>query len=135
MIRKLSTWLLVAMVGGVLIAGCGSSSSSSSSSSPTTSAPAATTKSSSSGSESGGSSSNPTLAAAVAKCKQGVQAAATLSSSTKGKLEQICDKAANGNPDAARKAAREVCVEIVNASPLPAGAAKEQALASCKGSK
>lgn len=127
MIRKLSTWLLVVLVGGVLIAGCGSSSSSSSKSTP-----APTTSSSTSSSSQSGGASNPAVAEAVARCKQGVQAAPTLSSSTKGKLEGICDKAANGDPEEVRKAAQEVCTEVVNASPLPAGSAKEQALAACK---
>lgn len=126
MIRKLSTWLLVAILGGVLLAGCGSSSSSSSQSTAT---PAATTSSTSSSSSTSESSA---VAAGVQACKNGVQHAPTLSSSTKSKLEGICDKAANGDEEAARKAAQEVCTEIVNSSPLPAGSAKDSALAACK---
>jgi hypothetical protein len=130
MIRRLSTSMLVALVSGALLAGCGSSSSSSTTSGTTSgstsSAPATSSTSTS------GPSSIPAVASAVAACKRGVQAAPTLSSTTKSKLEGICDKAANGDQEAARKAAKEVCTEIVNSSPLPAGSAKDQALAACK---
>jgi hypothetical protein len=67
----------------------------------------------------------------VAQCKKGVQAATTIPSSTKGKLEAICDKAGSGDKEAIRKAAREVCVELINASPIPSGAVKEKAVATC----
>jgi type IV pilus biogenesis protein CpaD/CtpE len=123
MIRKLSAGLLVALVSGALLAGCGSSSSSSSSS-----APAATTSST----PAGGTSSSPAVAAAVAACKSGIQKASSLSASAKSKLEGVCEKAAHGDKQAVRKAAEEVCAEVVNSSPIPSGSAKEQALASCK---
>jgi hypothetical protein len=55
----------------------------------------------------------------------------TLSSNLKSKVEGICNKAANGNIAAARAAAKEVCVEVINASPIPS-ADKQQALAACK---
>jgi hypothetical protein len=130
MIRKLSTGLLVALLGGALIAGCGSSSSSSNSSSSST--PAATTSSTGT---SGATSSNPSTAAAVAACKSGIQSESTLSAATKGKLENVCEKAAHGDTEAVRKAAEEVCTEVVNASPLPSGSVKDQALAACKAKK
>ena len=60
-----------------------------------------------------------------------VQHSTTLSSSLKNKVEGICNKAASGNIAAARAAAKEVCVEVINASPVPA-ADKAQALAACK---
>jgi hypothetical protein len=49
----------------------------------------------------------------------------------KAKVEGICNKAAAGDPAGARAAAKEVCVEVINASPVPA-AVKEKALAGCK---
>jgi hypothetical protein len=49
----------------------------------------------------------------------------------KRKLEGICNKAADGNVAAARAAAKEVCIEVINASPIPE-AEKQQALAACK---
>jgi len=73
------------------------------------------------------------VAAAVAECKAIAQKATTLSASLKSKVEGICNKAASGNLAGARAAAKEVCVEVINASPVPA-AEKAQALAACKGS-
>jgi hypothetical protein len=68
----------------------------------------------------------------VASCKHGVEQLPTLRASTRAKLVKICDKAGSGDPNATRKAAEEACREIVNASPLPAGSAKDRALAGCK---
>jgi hypothetical protein len=135
MIPRLSTWLVVALLGGVFVAGCGSSSSStststSSSQSSQSGAPAAATTSSSSSTVPAVASA--AIAQAVAACKHGVQAASTLSASTRTKIEAICNKAASGDLNAAREAARQLCIELVNASPVPAGSAKEQALAACK---
>jgi hypothetical protein len=59
--------------------------------------------------------------------------ATTLSASVKSKAEGICNKAASGNVAGARAAAKEVCVEVINASPIPS-AEKAQALAACKAS-
>ena len=121
MTRTLMTWLTVALVGALLLAGCGSSSSSSSSSTPAATTTTTTT-----------TSNNPAVAAAVAACKSGVQAASTLSASAKRKIEGVCEKAAGGDKEAARKAAQEVCEELINSSPLPSSSAKEEALKSCK---
>jgi hypothetical protein len=68
----------------------------------------------------------------VASCKHGVEQLPTLRASTRAKLVTICEKAGSGDPNATRKAAEEACREIVNASPLPAGSAKDRALAGCK---
>jgi len=142
MTRQLSTWLVVALVG-VFIAGCGSSSSSTSSSqssaatATTSSTPAAGGTTSTSGTTTTPSvpTSVPTTAAgvaqAVAACKSIIQSEPTLSSSLKAKVEGICNKAANGDLAGARTAAKEVCAEVINASPIPA-AAKAQALAACR---
>ena len=72
------------------------------------------------------------VAAAVAQCKQEIQAQPTLSSTAKTKLEGVCEEAAKGNGEAVKKAAREVCEEVIKSSPVPAGAAQEQALAACR---
>jgi hypothetical protein len=143
MIRQLSTWLTVALVG-VLIAGCGSSSSTSSSQS--SAAPAATATTSSTPAAGGTTSSAttttpsvptsvPTTAAgvaqAVAACKSIIKSEPTLSTSLKVKVEGICNKAANGDLAGAKTAAKEVCAEVINASPIPA-AIKAQALAACQ---
>jgi hypothetical protein len=73
------------------------------------------------------------VAEAVAACKSVIQRDPTLSASLKAKVEGICNKAASGNLAGARAAAKEVCAEVINASPIPA-AAKEEALAACKSS-
>ncbi len=52
--------------------------------------------------------------------------------STREKLEAICEKAASGDVNAKREAAEEACQELVNGSSLPAGKAKNRALAACK---
>jgi hypothetical protein len=137
MIRQLSTWLVVALVG-VLIAGCGSSSNSTSSSqtsSPPATSSAAGTTSSTPATTPSVPTSLPTTAAgvaqAVAVCKSVIQRDPTLSSSLKAKVEGICNKASNGDLAGARAAAKEVCAEVINASPIPA-AAKAQALAACQ---
>jgi hypothetical protein len=131
MFRQSSKWLVVVLASGVLVAGCGSSSSSSSSSSnqsgSTSSTPATGTTSSTS------TPSGAGVAQAVAQCKALVHQAPTLSASVKAKIEGICDKVGT-DPAAARTAAKEVCVEVVNSSPIPSGALKEKALAGCKSS-
>jgi len=138
MIATRSPLLAGALVCGALIAGCGSSSST------TTSGTTATTSTTSSAAASTPSTSTPSgaattpissadLAAAVAECKAVVARAPTLSSNLKSKVEGICNKAANGNIAAARTAAKEVCVEVINASPIPS-AEKQQALTACKAS-
>ncbi len=71
------------------------------------------------------------MAQAVAECKSIIQRDPTLSTSLKAKVEGICNKAAHGNLSGARAAAKEVCAEVINASPIPS-AAKAQALAACQ---
>lgn len=129
MIPRLTTWLAVALTGGVLLTGCGSSTSTTSTSQSTSTAAATTA---SSGTAVPAVANNPAVQQAVAACKHGVQSASGLSSNTKAKIEGICDKAGSGDENAAKEAARELCIELVNASPLPAGSIKERAIAECK---
>lgn len=68
----------------------------------------------------------------MAQCKQEIQSQSTLPASAKTKLEGVCEKAAKGDSEAVKKAAREVCEEVIKNSPVPAGAAQEQALAACR---
>ncbi len=132
MIPRLTTWLAVALAGGVLVAGCGSSSTSTSTTTTSQSTSTAVATTASSGTAVPAVANNPAVQEAVAACKHGVQSASGLSSSSKAKIESICDKAANGDANAAKEAARELCIEIVNASPVPSGSIKEQAIAACK---
>jgi len=120
MMQKLSTMLVVALAGGVLVAGCGSSSSTSTTtgtqaSSSTTPVPLTPAQ----------------VAQAQASCKQKVQSATSLPASAKAKLEQLCGQAVSTNPAAIRKATEEACVALLDASHVPAGAARERALALC----
>jgi ABC-type phosphate transport system substrate-binding protein len=141
MIARRSPLLAGALICGALIAGCGSGGNSTTSGSTATtttssSAAAATTSTPATSTTSAGSTaanpiSSADLAAAVSECKAVAQRAPTLSSALKSKVEGICNKAANGNIAGARAAAKEVCVEVINASPIPS-AEKTQALAACK---
>jgi hypothetical protein len=151
-VRRFSS-LAFTLLCGALIAGCGSSNSTTGSST-TTSAPAqtssaaassqkastATTSPASTSSAASTPSTTPTVptgtpgaAQYAAICKSIIQHEPTLSGSLKGKLEGICAKAADGNLAAARTAAKQVCVEVINATPLPT-ADKAKALADCKAS-
>ena len=125
MIRR-TPLLVVALVLAAILGGCGSSSNTTTSTASTAATPTST-----------GTSSTPALtgasaAQAVELCKKEIQAQATLPASSKAKLEAVCDKAASGDQAAVKKAAQEVCEEVVNSAQIPAGAAKEQALAACK---
>ncbi len=124
---KLSTWLVVALAGGAILAGCGSSNSASSQTTPT-----ASSQTSATSTATGPVALTPAQAQqAVATCKRGIQAQSGISASAKAQLEKTCEKAASGNPAALQSVAREVCVGLVNASHIPAGAARERALAIC----
>ncbi len=137
MIRRRSSWLIGLFLCAVLIAGCGSSSSTTSSQSSTpaattSSTPAATTTSSTTSTTSSSAVPPANIAAAVATCKSQIEAQSTLPAGAKSKLEAVCEKAAKGDTAAVKVAAREVCEEVIKNSPVPAGAAQEQALAACK---
>ena len=137
MILKLSTWLLVALTGGALLAGCGSSSSSSTSSTSTTTGGAVTGSQSSPNTNTTGTSSPLSPAQqeqAATTCKHGIQSQSKITGSAKTKLEAICEKAATSGTAAGLQAvAQEVCLELVKSAHLPAGPARERAQAICKG--
>ncbi len=119
MIRRPLALLSVAASVGILAAGCGGSSSSSTSAaapaSSTTTA-TATTATTTSGSTGSTNTANPAVAQVVAACKAQVNSSSQLSSSVKSKLIQLCDQAASGNEAGARKAAAQVCTEIIKAT-------------------
>jgi hypothetical protein len=138
MMRRPLTWLRVALTGGVLLAGCGggggSAASSHSTSTPATSTakPPATSSTPSSGA---GAASGAAIQQAVEACKRTIQGQPALSAHAKGKLEAICGKAAKGDVGAVRKAAQEVCAEVINGSAVPPGPERERAVAACKSAK
>jgi hypothetical protein len=121
MTKRLSTGLALVLAGGAFAAGCGSSGSTS------------TTQASSSKSTPTAPLLSPAAAAqAAASCKQKVKAQPTLSASARTRLEQLCSQAATSTDRAAiRKATEEACVSLLNASHVPAGVARERALAVC----
>ncbi len=132
MVRRLRISLPALLVAAALLAGCGSSSSSSSS--PGSSAATSSTPASSQTSSTATSTTSkvPGGTEAVAACKRGIQSLPHLQQKVTERLEAICEKAAGGDANAQRKAAEEACRELVNASPLPSGEAKNRALAACK---
>jgi hypothetical protein len=133
----------LALLATGLIAGCGSDSSSSTSTpaagtASTAGAPSATTGTTASTEPSTGTTSIPAGAAdavkaAIASCQAGIDAQPTLDESLKSDLKKVCEKAASGDATAAREATKEVCTKIVEAN-VPAGSAREQALAACRSS-
>lgn len=146
MIGSRSPLLAAALLCGALLAGCGSSNSSTGSSGSTAStaaSTAATTTSAPSAQAStattapspssiiSGAASATGVAEYAAICKEIIQKDPELPANVKSKVEGICAKAAAGNLAGARAAAKEVCVEVINASPITA-AAKTKALAECK---
>jgi hypothetical protein len=138
MLASRSLSLAVVLLSGALIAGCGSSGSTTSSSTNSGSTDSSSTAASKPASTptvpsaaSVGSFSAAQLAQALATCKSVIHKDPTLSSSLKRKVEGICNKAASGNLAGARAAAKEVCLEIINGSPIPAGPYKQEAQAAC----
>jgi hypothetical protein len=121
--------LVVALLGGALLAGCGGGSSS-------TSSTGTTATSGQSSVAPGGKTSSGTAAAhplapkqLVEVCKRIIQAPSTLSASTKAKLEKTCEQT-GVNTSVERVIIQEACVAL--ASRAPAGAARERALAVCR---
>jgi hypothetical protein len=132
MMRRLSTWLVVAATGGALVSGCGGGSGSTSSSHTSPTASTSTPTASTGGTTGAGGAKSPGALRTVAACKRRIGAQATLSASAKTRLDAVCERAVNGNPAALAKVAQEVCVEIVKSMHLPAGVAEERALAVCR---
>jgi hypothetical protein len=111
--RKLSAGLVVALLGGALLGGCGSSTKSKAST-----IPAAT----------GGQGSAATPQQRVEACKRAVQAPSTLSASTKAKLLRTCERVGTSTT-AEHELVREACLAL--ALREPAGAVRERALGIC----
>jgi hypothetical protein len=68
--------------------------------------------------------------AAVEACTQSVRDRPELSAELKSELEDICEEAGNGDPEAVKATTRKVCERIVEES-VPE-AAREQALETCR---
>jgi hypothetical protein len=112
---KLCPRVVPALAAALLIAGCGSGGGSTTTVTSQTAVPPGNAQQ------------------AVASCEQAVRSQHTISASAKAKLEAICKKAGSGGQAGLQSVAHEVCIELLEASHVPAGAAKEKALAACKG--
>jgi hypothetical protein len=147
MIRRLSTWFVVALAATALAAGCGSSSKSSTTTTTTstpaagnagaaaTSATTATGGAAATGTAPGGAGASVTKVngpVAVANCKRAVHAQSVIPAEQKARLEAICAKAAGGSEAALQKVAVEVCLALARSAPLRPGVSRERALAVCK---
>lgn len=125
-----STLLAVALCGA-LVAGCGGGSTSiSTTGSRSVTSPAAqttTTTPATSGSTGVG------VAQYVAICRSFIKKEPRLLAGKKAKVEGMCYKVSRSNAAGARALAKEVCVEVVGASPIPI-VARRKALAACRGS-
>ena len=144
MTAKRSTNLAAALACAALLAGCGSSTTSTTATTSSTAAAQGTTGSGTTATaETSTSASTPTPTTSTAApnpavvaqyadvCKAIIKSVPSLSATVKAKVEGICNKAAKGDEASARAAAKEVCVEVISASPIPA-AAKQKSLAECK---
>jgi ABC-type phosphate transport system substrate-binding protein len=121
-----------ALACAALLAGCGSGGSSSSSSTAASTGSTAAKTSSQTSSNQAPVAGSTEVKAAVAECKSIIHGETKLPSGAKEKLEGACAAAAKGDTAAVKKAAREVCEEVIGKSSVPSGAAKEGALAACR---
>jgi hypothetical protein len=131
------TWPILALLGGALLVGCGgggsSSSSATTSQSTATTATTSSTPAPTSSTPTAATPSSAVLQQAAERCRSLIGTQASLPSTTKAKLEAICNKVAKGDTNSVRQAAQEVCGEIINNSGV-AAAIRAQALAACKSS-
>jgi hypothetical protein len=114
--RKLSTGLLVALLGAAFLAACGGSSKPKSSTNPAASG--------------SGSAAARQLSPQqrVEACKRIVQAPSTLPASTKAKLLRTCERVGT-SPAAAREVTHETCIALALREPA---AVRLRALAICR---
>ena len=135
--RKVSTCLVLALVGGALLAGCGSGSKSTSNSASSSTATVTTGSPSSGvsgtkGSSAAGSTHPLTPKQIVEDCKRIVGAPSALTAAQKEKLLKSCEKA-GGSSAAQHEIIHEVCAAL--ASHLTAGPARQRALAICRSTR
>jgi hypothetical protein len=142
MLRKISLLVVFAVFGLALVgfAGCGDDDKESSAPAATSepSEEATATEEDSGDSEdadstptsTGNAEADEAIKAAVESCKSSIDAQTTLSEDVKTDLKGICDKAGSGKIDDVQAATKEVCTKIVE-DQVPAGAARDQALAAC----
>jgi hypothetical protein len=130
--KRLFLPLALVLAIGLIAAGCGGDDDTDTGAATPTAAE--TTGGGGSGGGGGATTGGSTDAAvqqAVDACKQSVEAAPTLSASTKSDLDNLCEKAASGDVEDAQKASEQVCEEIAKDT-IPSGSAQDQAVSACK---
>ena len=131
--RKLVLPLGLVLVCGLLAAGCGGGSKSSDAHTAAQASPPPPPPPPPPASATTGvltlKSNGSAVSQAVATCKASV-AQAQVDAASKADLDALCEKAASGDLEAVRKAAREVCRKIIQRN-VPAGSSRDQALQAC----
>jgi hypothetical protein len=132
--RRSLAALLAALAAVALLAGCGAGGKSSSSghapAAPSSSSTQATAAGTAPSTSTSTSSSSAAVGRALFACRALISSAPHLTAALKSKAEGICNKTSSGDVAGARKAAREVCAQIVGAARV-SPEAKERARASC----
>jgi hypothetical protein len=119
MTRSLALLLIAALACALVTAACGGGEGGDAP--PPTSAP----------SGEGTGASGPAVEQAVENCKRSTEQQPGISPDVKSELLEICEEAAKGDEQDVRKATRQVCVKLIEEN-VPAGIARQQALASCE---
>ena len=120
--------LVLVIASGLIAAGCGGDDDTDS---VATTTQTTTTNGGGGGGGGGGGSTSAAVQQVIDSCKQSVQAAPTISASTKSDLNDLCEKAGSGDVKEAQQATVQVCVEIAKDT-VPGGSAQDQAVAACK---
>ncbi len=140
--KNARTVVITLLATSFIAAGCGDDEDTNSTSTPAATTQTTATEATTAATTPTETTSTPTTATtpgsadeavtqAVEACKYGIDAQPTIYASLKSDLKDICDKAASGDAQAAADATKEVCTKIVEAN-VPAGSARDQALAACK---
>ena len=132
MATRFTVLLISLLVLGFAVTGCGDDDDSSDSSGSGDTSSQESTKEDSAG---GDGEDTPGLGGeagkrAVEQCKTAIEGQTQLSDDVRADLEEICEEAASGDEDAVRKAAKDVCVKIVEET-APEGPARDRALEAC----
>ena len=136
--------LALLLLTGAFAAGCGGddddSSGSDGTSTPAATAPAETTEpdatettvpTETTEEDTGGVTAPENLDEAIQQCKDGVEATPQISAELKEDLNQLCEDAADGDPEDMKKIAVETCERVIRDT-VPAGEQQDAALEQCQ---
>jgi hypothetical protein len=126
--------LLVVMLLGVAIVGCGSGGGDGGGGDQATEESGTTAEGGATGGEGAtgatGGSGSAELDQAIKECRTAIDNA-NVSQEATDELQQICDNAASGDSGSVEDISKKVCETIIKDS-VPEGAAQDQAIASCE---